>query len=382
MYSALDLFCGAGGFSLGLMQAGIQCVEAIEKDRFAIETHKSKFRNVPAYMEDICEFEEDRIKSLFSGIDILVGGPPCQGFSVSGPAQYGKIDSRNNLLLQMVRFSKILKPKICVLENVKGLLSGKLSKETKALTTYMSLMEGLGYTVSYDVLQAADFGVPQWRERVFVFASLKGKQFPKIKRTHDKSNWVPLKDAILDLPQIDSGEGVDKVVNYTHKAFSKYQLDMRHNSKGVANHVAMKHTPRLIERFREIPIGGSLLDVSKEHGQRLRNGQQLDAKPRYKSNNQRLDPYRISLAITASFQSNFVHPYKNRNLTAREGARIQSFPDDFIFKGPRTLMSKSLLISECRYDEIGLSQYNQIGNAVPPRIARAIAMQIKHYLKK
>ena len=134
----------------------------------------------------------------------------------------------------------------------------------------------------------------------------------------------------------------------------------------------MKHTKRLIQRFEQIPQGGSLLDVPAEYGQRERNGSGLDVKKRYKTNNQRLDPNKVSNIITASFQSTFVHPYLNRNLTAREGARLQSFPDSFIFCGPRTLMSKSLLIKENRLDEIGLSQYNQIGNAVPPRMAYAV----------
>ncbi len=118
------------------------------------------------------------------------------------------------------------------------------------------------------------------------------------------------------------------------------------------------------------------MDAPSEHGQRQRNGNGLDVNKRYKTNNQRLHPERVSNIITASFQSTFVHPYLNRNLTAREGARLQSFPDSFHFCGPRTLMSKSLLIKENREDEIGLSQYNQIGNAVPPRMAEAIAKTI------
>ena len=144
----------------------------------------------------------------------------------------------------------------------------------------------------------------------------------------------------------------------------------------MTNHVAMKHTKRLIERFEKIPQGGSLLDVPSEYGQRQRNGQELDVNKRYKTNNQRLHLERVSFIVTASFQSTFVHPYLNRNLTAREGARLQSFPDSFFFCGPRTLMSKSLLIRENRLDEIGLSQYNQIGNAVPPRMAEGIAKAI------
>ena len=117
-----------------------------------------------------------------------------------------------------------------------------------------------------------------------------------------------------------------------------------------------------------------------EYGQRERNGTKLDAKKRFKMNNQRLHPNKVSTAITASFQSNFVHPFFDRNITAREGARLQSFPDHFRFLGPRTLMSKKLLIRENRHDEIGLSQYNQIGNSVPPLLAKAIGNSIRQCL--
>ena len=124
------------------------------------------------------------------------------------------------------------------------------------------------------------------------------------------------------------------------------------------------------------------MDVPSENGQRERNGSSLDKRPRFKMNNQRLHPDDISYCVTASFQSTFVHPYLNRNLTAREGARLQSFPDKFIFCGPRTLMSKSLLISEGREDEIGLSQYNQIGNSVPPLVGKAVGKAVAKMFQK
>ena len=148
---------------------------------------------------------------------------------------------------------------------------------------------------------------------------------------------------------------------------------MRKESRRVSNHIPMKHTKRLIERFKTIKIGQSLKDVSDKHGQRARGSNEIDIKKRFKMNNQRLNPDKYSLAITASFQSNFIHPFRHRNLTAREGARLMSFPDKFIFSGPRTLMSKSLLIKEGRESEIGLSQYNQIGNAVAPELSKRIA---------
>lgn len=364
--------------TLGFQNAGITSIGAIELDRFAAETFAYNFPNVPIYNRDISSFSEDEIKKLFSGVDIIAGGPPCQGFSVAGPSQYGIIDKRNTLIMEFYRFVSILKPMYCVLENVKGILNGKMNASQKALNTYREELRKIGYETKVFVLQAADFGVPQYRERVVVIGCLDKDKIPNEIEGDFKGeeNWIKVKDVFGDLPDIDAGEGINDMVEYKTTAQSEYQAYIRNNSQGVTNHVAMKHTKRLIDRFAQIPQGGSLLDVPAEYGQRQRNGCELDVKKRYKTNNQRLHPDKVSNIITASFQSTFVHPFLNRNLTAREGARLQSFPDTFYFCGPRTLMSKSLLKRENREDEIGLSQYNQIGNAVPPRMAEAIATAI------
>nr|WP_299071486.1 DNA cytosine methyltransferase [uncultured Allomuricauda sp.] len=376
---SLDLFAGAGGFTLGLHQAGIHTQAAIEIDRFASETFRFNFPKVQQYERDITSFSDEEVLEKFSGIDLLVGGPPCQGFSVAGPSQYGKLDKRNNLVLEYLRFVSLLKPKMIVMENVKNFINGKLPSKDKVVDVVTKKLEEEGYTVETKILFAADYGVPQSRSRVFIFGvkSDSGYVIPELKPTHGKElkPYVMVEEAINDLPYISASEGFDNdpsKFEYSHKPYTNYQKLMRKKTKGIFNHEAMKHTKRLIERFKHIPQGGSLLDVPVEHGQRVRNGSELDKRPRFKMNNQRLNPEAISYCVTASFQSTFVHPYKNRNLTAREGARLQSFPDHFIFKGPRTLMSKKLLIRENREDEIGLSQYNQIGNSVPPILAKAI----------
>lgn len=375
---SLDLFAGAGGMTLGFQNAGIESIGAIEIDRFAAETFAYNFPNVPIYNRDISSFSEDEIKLLFSGVDIIAGGPPCQGFSVAGPSQYGIIDKRNTLIMEFYRFISILKPMYCVLENVKGILNGKMNASQKALNTYRGELKKIGYETKVFVLQAADFGVPQYRERVVVIGCLEEGKIPDeiVGAFKGEENWIKVKDVFGDLPDINAGESVNDFTEYKTLPQSEYQKYIRNNSQGVTNHIAMKHTKRLIDRFAQIPQGGSLLDVPAEFGQRQRNGNELDVKKRYKTNNQRLHPDKVSNIITASFQSTFVHPYLDRNLTAREGARLQSFPDSFYFCGPRTLMSKSLLKRENREDEIGLSQYNQIGNAVPPRMAEAIAKAI------
>lgn len=375
LLTSLDLFAGAGGMTLGLKNSGIKTIGAIEIDKFASETFKENFPEIPMYNRDIHSFSKSEIEKNFLGVDLITGGAPCQGFSVSGPSQYGIIDERNSLIMEFYRFVSILKPRFTIFENVKGILNGKMSPTKKALDTYISAMESIGYTSKIYILQAADFGVPQSRQRVFVLSGLNSPIFPeRITGGYEgEENWVKIKDVFGDLPIINAGEGQDDGVPYLTEPLTDYQKLMRKNSKMVFNHVAMKHTNRLIERFKQIPQGGSLLDVPAEFGQRQRNGSSLDVNKRYKTNNQRLDPNKVSKIVTASFQSTFVHPTLNRNLTAREGARLQGFPDDFIFKGPRTLMSKSLLIKENRENEIGLSQYNQIGNAVPPLMAQRIS---------
>lgn len=378
MMTSLDLFAGAGGMTLGFKNAGIKSVGAIEVDRFAAETFSYNFPEIPMFHRDIHSFSKEEILERFKGVDIIAGGPPCQGFSVAGPSQYGIIDKRNTLIMEFFRFIFVLKPRYCILENVKGILNGKMNASQKALETYKQELEKIGYTNKVFVLQAADFGVPQYRERVVVVSALGNNPLPeKIEGMYQGAeNWILVRDVFGDLPDINAGEGTNDCVPYKNEPMSEYQKYIRKGSTGVYNHVAMKHTPRLIARFAQIPQGGSLLDVPAEFGQRQRNGTELDVKKRYKTNNQRLDPNKVSNIITASFQSTFVHPYLNRNLTAREGARLQSFPDSFMFCGPRTLMSKSLLIKEHREDEIGLSQYNQIGNAVPPRMAEAIGAAV------
>lgn len=384
----LDLFSGAGGLTLGLHMNGIETSYAIEVDRFASQTFRHNFPKVNQIERDIRSFEDVEIKKLFSEVNLLVGGPPCQGFSVAGPSQYGILDNRNNLVLEFLRFVKLINPKMVVMENVKNFINGKLPSKDKVIDVVEKELQENGYIVNTQILYAPNFGVPQSRSRVFIFAVKKneGLEFPKILKTHGDGlkQYVTVQEAISDLPYIEAHQGYEsspELFKYRDVKLSDYQKKMRKNSKGIFNHVAMKHTPRLIERFKHIPKGGSLLDVPKEFGQRVRNGTKLDERPRFKMNNQRLHPKEISYCVTASFQSTFVHPYRNRNLTAREGARLQSFPDSFIFKGPRTLMSKKLLIRENRMDEIGLSQYNQIGNSVPPLLSKAIGKAIKKSFK-
>lgn len=383
MLSALDLFSGAGGLSCGFTQAGISVVGAVEIDRFASQTYRHNFPGHKLLERSVSECSAAYLKGEFSGVDIVAGGPPCQGFSVAGPAQYGVIDGRNALVLEQARVVKVLRPRFALLENVKGILAGRLSEARRALDAYTSALDEVGYHSQIIRLQAADYGAPQKRERVFVLSTLGEEDILDTIQVRLRAGRIPhvsAESSMSDLPALEAGAGVETIVPYASLPKSPYQRLIRQGSSGVRNHVAMKHTPRMVARLQSIPPGGSMRDVAAEHGQRARNSNAIDARQRYKMNCTRIDPTKPSLAVPANFQTIHVHPHQHRMLTAREGARLQGFPDAFEFLGPRTLMSRKLLEREGRSDEIGLSQYNQIGNAVPPPLARGLGLALMESL--
>ncbi|WP_225912540.1 DNA cytosine methyltransferase [Nostoc flagelliforme] len=191
---------------------------------------------------------------------------------------------------------------------------------------------------------------------------------------------ISLWDAISDLPPLNVREGEEEQP-YISEPLNNYQSWIRNGSKTLYNHVAMDHSQRLVERFKHIKWGESSSDAPKEHGARRRNGNGELSEISYDQNNRRLNPYKPSHTIAASFYANFLHPFQHRNLTAREGARIQSFPDTYRFLGKKTVVSHKLLHREERFDEKFLCQYNQVGNAVPPILAQAIALHLQEKLE-
>jgi DNA (cytosine-5)-methyltransferase 1 len=374
--SFVDLFAGCGGFSLGLEKAGLKGVLHLEMDEWACETLKANFDKDTVLCADIRNIPDSFIEK-YKGVDVLVGGPPCQGFSVAGGSQFGIHDPRNELVLWYLKWVEITLPKMVVIENVPQIFTKKDINGKTVLDIVKEKLSTLGYTISATQLVASDFGVPQNRTRAFIFCSRENgvELIPEITHGSRKSSdlfektprlpYVTVGDALLDLPKIESGMGDDDLVPYKNSPKSDYQKKMREGSKGISNHIAMKHTSRLIERFKNIGSEQSLKDVSSEFGQIKKNSGEINEKP-FKYNNYRLSLEKPSLTIPASFQSLFIHPTLHRNLTAREAARLMSFPDSYIFKGKRTTMSW----------EKNLSQYNQIGNAVCPLVAEAIGKKI------
>lgn len=367
----IDLFAGCGGLSLGMELAGFDIPLAIEKDEWASETYKKNHPNTRVITKDITQVLD--LDSLFKksiSIDGIVGGPPCQGFSLSGNRD--KKDPRNSLFMEFVRFVNHFNPKFFVMENVQGILSMKTQKGQLVKDVIINEFSSLGYHVEVFKLNAAEFGVPQSRLRIFFIGLRDDIEYNidviKPKGFLFNEEQITLEQAIMDLPKIEAAEGTE-FQEYTMPSSNDYQRWVRGNCNGVYNHIAMRHTARLVERFSHIGYGQSVADVSKEFQQRKRGDASKISGKVYSQNNMRPYPNKPSPTVAASFQSNFVHPFINRNFTAREGARIQSFPDSYIFCGKRTTMSW----------EKNLSQYQQIGNAVPPLLAKAIGKSIMDY---
>lgn len=344
----IDLFSGVGGLSLGFEWAGFESIAAIDFWDDAIKTYNHNHTNKVGMSIDIKKFNDSILPVIVKKqkIDGIIGGPPCQGFSTArlsnATDKIKKINKeRNHLYLEFFRSVEIVKPKFFVIENVRGLVSANKGAFVKDI---IERFGNLGYNVEYKILNAADYGVPQNRQRVF-FVGLKKQKF----EFPEKFNYkISTKEAISDIEQTD-----ERVIQeYSNKPFNAYQKLMRKRSKHLKNHEVTVHNEQTTDVISLVPDGGNIKSLPPKYWE-IR---------KYNKAFQRMNSCLPSNTIDTGHR-NYFHYCENRIPTARESARLQSFPDSFEFVGTKG------------------SQYKQVGNAVPPLLANIIANKIKFYFK-
>lgn len=358
--TAIDLFCGAGGLSEGLRQAGFHVLAGNDFDEMAgqtySQTHKeARFLGGP--IQNLLARDFLRASGLRSGeLDVLAGGPPCQAYSVYNH-QRGMHDERSTLFREYLRIVEGLSPKWVIIENVTGILSAGHGAAVQAI---LSRLERLGYAVECKTLRAEEFGVPQERRRVVFLANKIGAPLLWPEPTHGPNlrPFVTVADAISDLPSLGNGEACPHN-NYRGKPRSAYQEELRRLSTGVFNHIAPRLAPINLARMKHIPEGGSWRDVPyKLLPDGMKRARRCDHTKRYG----RLKWEGLASTILTKCDLHwgaYIHPEQDRVLTVREAARFQSFPDWFQFAGSQT------------------EQYVQVGNAVPPLLGRHLGEAIK-----
>ena len=362
--TVVDLFCGAGGLSHGFMQAGYDVLFGSDIDptfgRTFMASHPhAKFVAKP--IEALTLDEVLQATQLQAGeLDVLVGGPPCQGYSVYNHGR-GEQDPRAGLFREYLRLVRGLRPKWLVMENVTGLTSisgGRL------IESIVAEIEASGYRdVAFKVLKAEEFGVPQERRRIVFIANRLGVpiEFPQTSHDGISRPYVTVWDAIGDLPAINEQWEFEAGAEYVSSIQNDYQRAMRRRSERASNHFGPRLSKINLERIRHIPQGGSWRDVPFELlPAGMKKAKRSDHTKRYGR------PRPTDLACTILTKCDihwgaYVHPIQNRAFTVREAARLQSFPDDFVFYGSMT------------------EQFVQVGNAVPPLMAKAIAEKIRSF---
>lgn len=344
----LDLFCGAGGFSEGFRQAGYEIVCGIDNDAEALATYGANFPGSKALklnLEDPKYSKNDSLSEILKiKIDIIIGGPPCQGMSIAGKRLAE--DPRNKLYKAYLHLIEKVKPIAVVVENVPTILSHNNGAVAKAIIQDFS---GLGYKVSTMTLNAADYGVPQNRRRTFFIGLRKGTAF-KLPAPFTAFSPITCEMAISDLPLLENELGADSV-SYVEAPKNDFQEMIRKSSNQLFNHWAVEHKEKTKQIIKLVPDGGNYKDLPG----RFKNTRRVNIAWT------RMNSQKPCFTIDAGHNHHF-HYKANRVPTVRECARIQSFPDKFRFYGKKT------------------SQFRQVGNAVPPLLAKVIAKSLREVI--
>lgn len=362
--NVIDLFSGCGGLSLGFIKEGYTVKKAVEFDSSIANTYKMNHPEVEVIVDDIRNIDNSGVFQ-HGDADVIIGGPPCQGFSMAGSRiREGFMgDPRNFLFKHYFNVVKTVKPKVFVMENVKGIMTmqdGKIFEEILKIFTDPDLLDGQAYHLDYKVVKAVEFGVPQKRERMLIIGSLLDVNIDDLwKKTKEEIvmdyphyfDEVTVEDAIGNMPNAtENGEIANPL------PLNEYQKYLSSAKAVLENHIQTKHSKLAVDRMKKIANG--------------ENFEALDEKINsvHSGAYGRLCWDEPAPTVTTRFDTpaggRFIHPIQNRTLTPREAARIQSFPDDFIFYGNKTSICK------------------QIGNAVPPKISYFLAKLIKNMIKQ
>lgn len=347
----IDLFAGVGGLSLGFEMCGFDVVLANEYDESIAAAYKANHQNTNMIVGDITSLDLEETFGPYSGkVDVVIGGPPCQGFSQKGQRKTIH-DERNFLFKYYVKVVELVQPKYFVMENVPNLLTAENGYFRHEIE---KLFNDMGYYLTLGVLNASDYGVPQNRRRAVIIGK-RGAPAPELPKPFESRTTIW--DAISDLAFLSSGEG-SETQSYPNPPESDYQRQLRGDTEVLSNHVATKHSDLALERLAMIPPNAGREVLPEEHL----------TKSIYSGTWTRMRKEEISVTITTRFDTpssgKFTHPYLHRAITVREAARIQSFPDDFVFTGNKS------------------SQMKQVGNAVPPLLAKAVASVIMNDIEE
>lgn len=348
-FNVLDLFCGCGGLSKGFEMAGYNVLVGVDFEQSALNTFNHNHNGAVGMRLDLSKTESfDAIDLELKGrpVDVIIGGPPCQGFSLSGPRNFD--DERNKLYLAMIETVRRYQPKAFLIENVPGmanLYNGEVKDEVVRRFTEM------GYSVNYKIVCAADYAVPQIRKRL-VFIGLRNTEvkydFPEPYLTED--SYITCEQALSDLPALNDNLG-EEISHYTMDPLNDFQRSMRGSCDVLHNHTAINHKQFVKDTIALVPDGGNYKDLPPGVGDSRKFNMAWT----------RLNSKKPARTVDCGHR-NLFHYRWDRCPTVRESARIQTFPDDFVFLGNRGQQNK------------------QVGNAVPVLLAKALATQLLKYL--